>query len=357
MDFPKSVPSVGLVDGKFVDENPASGSPGSLIPAQWGNAVSLEILNVIAAAGLVADEDDNAQLQAAISSLIATAVPAATEAAAGKAKIATTAQVTAGTDNSTVVTPLKLAQRMAGAGAVVGSLRNAKMSVTAASASAPFTADEVVVKATVGGALWCLSGFNKTINLAQTGVGGMDVGAPPASGFVSIYAIYNPTTQTAALLACNQFTSNGQVYMGANMPAGFTASALVSAWGTTAGGLLAIGLQIDRQINVALTNINSSSVNQSNTPISMAAIVPFAAREIAGLLQCGSSAASNVTMSLSGSVTGVGQRNQGASVSAGTVTQGAFSGLSLGTPATVYYTANAVSGALSSTAYLTSYTI
>lgn len=36
MDYPNSVPSAGLVDGKFVDENPITGAPGSLIPASWG---------------------------------------------------------------------------------------------------------------------------------------------------------------------------------------------------------------------------------------------------------------------------------------------------------------------------------
>ena len=47
MDYPKSVPSVGLVDGRFVDENPVAGTPGSLIPAVWGNSVTQEILSVI----------------------------------------------------------------------------------------------------------------------------------------------------------------------------------------------------------------------------------------------------------------------------------------------------------------------
>lgn len=69
MDFPISVPSVGLVGGKFVDEDPLVGTPGSLIPAQWGNAVTEEILNVIAAAGLVPNEALNSQLLAAIRSI------------------------------------------------------------------------------------------------------------------------------------------------------------------------------------------------------------------------------------------------------------------------------------------------
>lgn len=66
MDFPKSVPSAGLVDGKFIDEDALTGTPGSLIPSAWGNAITLEVLNVIEAAGLEPDEDNNAQLIAAI---------------------------------------------------------------------------------------------------------------------------------------------------------------------------------------------------------------------------------------------------------------------------------------------------
>ncbi len=66
MDYPKSVPSVGLVGGKFVDEDPLAGTPGSLIPAQWGNGVTEEILHVIEGGGLVPDEFSNTQLLAAI---------------------------------------------------------------------------------------------------------------------------------------------------------------------------------------------------------------------------------------------------------------------------------------------------
>lgn len=66
MDYPKSVPSVGLVGGKFVDENPGAGTPGSLIPSAWGNAVTDEILNVIQAAGLNPEEANLDQLLTAI---------------------------------------------------------------------------------------------------------------------------------------------------------------------------------------------------------------------------------------------------------------------------------------------------
>jgi hypothetical protein len=78
---------------------------------------------------------------------------------------------------------------------------------------------------------------NKTVNLATTGAGGMDSGAAPNNGFVAIYAIYNPTTGASALLARNA-TAAAQptVYGGANMPAGYTASALISVWPTNASG-------------------------------------------------------------------------------------------------------------------------
>jgi hypothetical protein len=141
MDYPKSVPSAGLENGKFVDENPVKGTPGSLIPAQWGNAVSEEILNVIKQSGLAPNEGDNTQLKTAILSIINSSsiaaqasqveavsgvnnakwmsplrvfqaitkvVGQATETVLGWAKIATQDQTNTGLDDSTIVTPKKL---------------------------------------------------------------------------------------------------------------------------------------------------------------------------------------------------------------------------------------------------------
>lgn len=69
MDYPKSVPNVGLVGGKFVDENTATGVVGSLIPSAWGNAVTDELLTVIKAAGLEPTEGKNTQLLASFNAL------------------------------------------------------------------------------------------------------------------------------------------------------------------------------------------------------------------------------------------------------------------------------------------------
>lgn len=109
MDFPKSVPSAGLVDGKFIDEDALTGTPGSLIPSAWGNAITLEVLNVIEGAGLTPDEDNNAQLLQAISSMLDVATPEATETVLGLVKLATQQQVDAGTDGAVVVSPKGLA--------------------------------------------------------------------------------------------------------------------------------------------------------------------------------------------------------------------------------------------------------
>lgn len=70
MDYPKSVEGVGLVDGKFVNENTGTGQPGSLIPAEWGNSVTDEILNVIEGAGLEPNETQVNQLLQAIKLLV-----------------------------------------------------------------------------------------------------------------------------------------------------------------------------------------------------------------------------------------------------------------------------------------------
>ena len=74
MDFPKSVPNAGLVNGRFVDENVGTGQPGSLIPAVWGNSVTLELLSVLNAGGIVPNELKTDQLAAAIANIVSSGV-------------------------------------------------------------------------------------------------------------------------------------------------------------------------------------------------------------------------------------------------------------------------------------------
>jgi hypothetical protein len=66
----KVFPALAWSTAAFVDENPLAGSPGSLIPAAWGNSVTQEILNAIKAAGLTPDEARTDQLATAIGALV-----------------------------------------------------------------------------------------------------------------------------------------------------------------------------------------------------------------------------------------------------------------------------------------------
>ena len=68
MDFPKSIPGVGLINGRFGAGDIAQGILASLDPAAWNNAVTDELLAVIAAAGLTPTELDVTQLLKAIQS-------------------------------------------------------------------------------------------------------------------------------------------------------------------------------------------------------------------------------------------------------------------------------------------------
>ncbi|EKN4883286.1 hypothetical protein [Yersinia enterocolitica] len=151
---------------------------------------------------------------------------------------------------------------------VIGTSRNAKMSVTAASSTATFTADELIVQTALGGLQYKLSSFSKTINLATTGVGGMDTGTVPANGFVALYAIYNPTTQISALLAVNASSVVApEVYGGSNMPAGYTASALVSVLPTSSSQLAPV-IQQGRRVSI----VGASILSGSGAPSSLAAL-------------------------------------------------------------------------------------
>ncbi|MCA8035384.1 hypothetical protein LGM46_20675 [Burkholderia arboris] len=100
MDYPKSVPGVGLVGGKFVDEDP-NGQIGSLIPSKWGNDLTDEVLNVLREAGINPDEATTTQLRDAVLAI-------AQRSVAGS--IASQVEAEAGEDNTKLMTPLRVAQ-------------------------------------------------------------------------------------------------------------------------------------------------------------------------------------------------------------------------------------------------------
>ncbi|WP_322073320.1 hypothetical protein [Burkholderia cepacia] len=260
-------------------------------------------------------------------------------------------------DNSNRLATTAFAQRASGG--VVGAVRNASMYVSAVSASANFTADEIVVETALGGGLFRLAGFNKAINLAATGAGGMDTGAAPANGYVALYAIYNPSTASVALLATNATSSVApSVYSGANMPSGYTASALVSVWPTNGSGQFAAGFQADRKISITNVNVlSTSTVQASILPLSIANAVPPNAKTARGFASVGTSASNAYgTFNAASSTAGLGlQQFQGQLTGSFTMNV-TFDDVQMIAQQTLCYAVIVNTGTMSANIYVSGYT-
>ncbi|MBX9498344.1 hypothetical protein J8Z86_19985 [Yersinia enterocolitica] len=242
---------------------------------------------------------------------------------------------------------------------VVGTSRNAKMSVTSVSATATFTADELIVQTSIGGRQYKLTSFSKTINLATTGAGGMDTGTVPAAGFVALYAIYNPTTQVSALLAVNATSVLvPEVYSGANMPSGYTASALVSIW-KTASSQLVIGYQMDRKITLtSAIAINGNTQQAAYTAIPLTPTVPVNAKTVSGTRgvasTTGGAAIKNYVASNASGL--AEQPMSGGTAAANLDMHIAFIDLPIITPQAIYYLATAGAGTMTMSIVVNGYT-
>jgi hypothetical protein len=221
---------------------------------------------------------------------------------------------------------------------LVGSIRNAKMSVTTASATATFTADQIVVGTALNGLEYLLPSYSQAINLATTGVGGMDTGTAPTSGFVALYAIYNPTTQSTSIIATNASSAAvPNVYGAGHMPAGYTASALVSIWATNGSGQFTIGSQRDRKRafpSVAL--LSTSAVAGSYTSFTSSAIPNNAESVQISTFVNNTTASSSMQLNVASDGSGSGQQNCGGFVTAGNALNDNGS-LLISTALTLYY--------------------
>ena len=235
---------------------------------------------------------------------------------------------------------------MSQAAGVVGSARNVFMNIATASASGTLTASEIIVETALGGTRYCLSNFSQTINLATTGANGTDVGAAPVSGFVAIYAIYNPSTGASALLAQNANALRTEVYSGANPVSGYTASALLGVVQTNASSQFPIGYLAGRKwsfVDIQVYNANAIIAGQT---LSLATAVPINAKRCDGWITAGNTAAAASSLvSLYTNSAGVGRKryetiNQGA----GSNNTGSFSGLEIATAQSVWLTVGAGTG-------------
>ncbi|PXW23418.1 hypothetical protein [Paraburkholderia caballeronis] len=241
------------------------------------------------------------------------------------------------------------------ASGVVGQCRNLLMSISAASASATLSADEIIVESALGGLRYCLSSFSKTINVSTTGAGGMDTGSAPASGFVAIYAILNPSSGATALLATDATSAKApEVYGGTHMPTGYTASALVSVWPTTSGGLFGNGFQTNRTIFPQPSQIISTSVQQTSpTLLSIASIAPKNAKTASFIIGIQSSASGSGSVNLNGDSGGTYGSYLSFNGSNGSNVTSAD--IPLITPQTIYYKAQISSGTMTFGLNISSY--
>ncbi|MEK8439467.1 phage tail protein [Escherichia coli] len=253
-------------------------------------------------------------------------------ALAGKQPLDNTLTNLSGKDVAGLLTYLQLRESFSG---VVGQSRNARMSIAAASSTATFTADELIVETSTG-QQYRLSAFNKTINLGTTGAGGMDTGTVPTAGFIALYAILNPTNGATALLAVNATTTTApEIYGGANLPAGYTASALVSVW-RVASSQFTVGEMMGRQINtpeqplVTVTNTVSTL-----TELSVSSAIPKNAKTMEGWGLINSTApATNNSFAVSSKSYPLGLRTQGNNNSG---ISSVFSNLMIAEPQKIYY--------------------
>jgi len=231
---------------------------------------------------------------------------------------------------------------------VVGSMRNAKMNVSTASASATFTADQIIVGTALNGFRYSVASYSENINLATTGAGGMDTGTAPVSGFVALYAIYNPTSGTASILATNATSSAAPtIYGGANMPSGYTASALIGIWPTNGTKQFVTGIQRDRSFG-GKGAIAFTTTTQESTPtaVSISSLAPLNAVSCLGvMILANTTANTGNSCSINSDANTSGQQSFGTYIASanGSVTS-PFSGLLFSTPQTIYYTLNTNAG-------------
>jgi phage-related tail fiber protein len=224
-------------------------------------------------------------------------------------------------------------------GAEVGAMRNLRISLPVAASVATVTADQLIVEQP-GVAQYKLSNLNLSLDLTTVGAGGMDTGIAPASGSVGIYVIYNPELRVAKLLGINATSSSApDVYAGTSMPAGYSASALVSVWQTNANRLMNTGIQHQRSISIAQTIVLENGLSMLPTPISLASVVPRNAKTVGGYVHYIGSAdfPGGGSLGLSSDVTEVGLKACGIGGIVGLGVLSPFSDLVMTTPQTIYY--------------------
>lgn len=243
-------------------------------------------------------------------------------------------------------------------GSIVGQHSALSAVLTTAGTSATFTADEVATGTALGGVVYKLTSYSKVLNLATTGAGGMDVGTAPVSGYVAIYAIYNPITGVSSILATNATAAAAPtVYGGANMPAGYTASALLTVLGTNASSQFKPFVVQCRDVYIQLSTMFQNATSVTNQVASVAGLIPKNAKTVSGQFFGSSSAASALNMFIQPDTTTIGQASQSVVVGASAGLISSFSKVPLITAQQIVVTTSSSAGTPTFIVYATGYSI
>lgn len=231
---------------------------------------------------------------------------------------------------------------------LAGDAKGVSMALTTPSANGVITAEQVVVATALNGSQFKLNSYSQTLNLAVTGAGGMDVGSAPNTGYVAIYAIYNPTTVTTSVLGTNATSSVATtIYSGSNLPSGFTYSALLSVWPTNSSLQFIVGTQHGRTIQVPeVTVLSTTTPSGSPASISLTTAVPPNATSVQGNFTLNNSGGSTSYQTVLCSSTNTTICSIGKQVSqlTGATVELPFSGILLTTAQTIAYAENPTGG-------------
>jgi microcystin-dependent protein len=254
-------------------------------------------------------------------------------------------------------------ETLSNSGPIVGTMRGDKMLVPAASATATFKVDEVVV-GDANGKTRTLRSFNKPIDLsaALKGLGAMDVGAAPSSGYVALYALYNPDTKVSGMTAVDATTVLAPAMYGGSAAAlaGFTFSALLGVWPTTASGQFVIGLQEAGLFTyTGGPKFSTTGGRDSYSPFTVASSVPLNAKRCQGSVSIRNSLPNVNSYGGFGGASGIGSVgiSSNPSAGAGGGAQSALPLIPLTTPQTLHYVLTAQQGVATIELVITGYTI
>ena len=236
---------------------------------------------------------------------------------------------------------------LSGGGGAQSSALNVRANLAAAGTSVAFTADEIVLESALGGTSFKISGFSQTLNISGTGAGGMDTGSAPASGYLAVYGARNPTTGAVTIFAqnCTSIVA-GEIYGGANAPAGYTQTKLLSVVPTNSSSQLPIFAQTDRNVYIIRqVGVSVSSATAVSTSASVAALIPKNAVEVFGDI---SASTTGTTFNMS-----VGPSGAGSTASPGMIfptfyqVGQTYYKIPISTAQTLYYYFSQVSGTFS----------